>query len=179
MSVCAPSLVSEPLPDIAFTKETSSLRLKVRFALFVTLPLIEPVVLPAPTERVPAVIVVPPEYVLVLVFVSTRVPVPSFVSIIEVPDTTPLSRAVVDDATETVELAAIATVPDNVPAAEKFTAPADETPVPEIVNGSVSVPDVATSSVYPLFTTVLPNAEPSAVVLNALTVPPEMVVTPL
>ena len=96
MSVCAPSLVSEPLPDIAFTKETSSLRLKVRFALFVTLPLIEPVVLPAPTERVPAVIVVPPEYV--LVFVSSRVPVPSFVSIIEVPDTTPLSRAVVDDA---------------------------------------------------------------------------------
>ena len=100
---------------------------------------------PAPTERVPAVIVEPPEYV--LVFVNSRVPVPSFVSLIEVPDTTPLSRAVVDDATETVEFAAIATVPDNVPAAEKFTAPADETPIPEIVNGSVSVPDVATSSV--------------------------------
>ena len=157
MSACAPSLVSEPLPDIAFTNEMSSLRLKVRFALFVMLPLIEPVVLPAPTERVPAVIVVPPEYV--LVFVSSRVPVPSFVSIIEVPETIPLSRAVVDDATETVEFAAIVTVPDNVPAAEKFTAPADETPVPEIVNGSADDTADPTSSVAPT-ATVVPVPEP-------------------
>ena len=54
-------MVSEPLPEITFTKEMASLRLKVRFALFVMLPLIDPVVLPAPTERVPAVMVVPPE----------------------------------------------------------------------------------------------------------------------
>lgn len=54
-------MVSEPLPEITFTKEMASLRLKVMFALFVTSPLIDPVVLPAPTERVPAVIVVPPE----------------------------------------------------------------------------------------------------------------------
>lgn len=54
-------MVSEPLPEITFTKEMASLRLKVMFALFVTSPLIEPVVLPAPIERVPALIVVPPE----------------------------------------------------------------------------------------------------------------------
>jgi hypothetical protein len=63
VSVPAPSLVSEPLPEITFPKEMASLRLKVRFALLVTLPLtlIEPTVPPAPIERVPAVIVVPPE----------------------------------------------------------------------------------------------------------------------
>ena len=177
MSACAPSLVSEPLPDIAFTNEMSSLRLKVRFALFVTLPLIEPVVLPAPTERVPAVIVVPPEYV--LVFVSSRVPVPSFVSIIEVPDTTPLSRAVVDDATETVELAAIATVPDNVPAAEKFTAPADEIPVPEIVNGSADDTADPTSSVAPSATVVPVPEPPRALVWVILMVPADTSVAPV
>ena len=145
VNVPAADFCNAPVPETTPAKVYASLRLKVRFALFVTLPLIEPVVLPAPTESVPAVIVVPPEYV--LVFVSSSAPVPSFVSIIEVPETIPLSRAVVDDATATVEFAAIVTAPDKVPAAEKFTAPADDTPVPEIVNGSVSVPDVATSSV--------------------------------
>ena len=170
-------MVSEPLPEITFTKEMASLRLKVMFALFVTSPLIDPVVLPAPTERVPAVIVVPPEYV--LVFVISSVPVPSFVSIIELPDTIPLIRAVVDDATETVELAAIATVPDNVPAAEKFTAPADETPVPEIVNGSVDVTAAPTSRVAPASTVVPVLALPSALAWVTFNVPVETVVVPV
>ena len=75
------------------------------------------------------------------------------------PETIPLSRAVVDDATETVEFAAIVTAPDNVPAAEKFTAPADETPVPEIVNGSADYTADPTSSVAPT-ATVVPVPEP-------------------
>ena len=170
-------MVSEPLPEITFTKEMASLRLKVMVALFVMLPLIDPVVLPAPTERVPAVIVVPPEYVFVAV--NSRVPVPSFVSIIEAPDTIPPSRAVVDDATETVELAAIATVPDNVPAAEKFTAPADETPVPEIVNGSADVTAAPTSSVAPSATVAPVPESPSAFACVTFNVPFEIVVRPV
>ena len=65
------------------------------------------------------------------------------------PDTTPETAPVTDDATCTVESAAIATVPDNVPAAEKYTEPADDTPVPDTVNGSAIVTAAATSSVAP------------------------------
>ena len=104
---------------------------------------------------------------------------PSLVSIIEAPDTIPLSRAVVDDATETVELAAISTVPDNVPAAEKFTAPADDTPVPEIVNGSATVAAVSTCSVAPDATVVAAEVEPSAAAAVIVTVPLEIVVDPV
>lgn len=116
-----------------------------------------------------------------MVAVNSSVPVPSFVSLIESPDTIPPSRAVVDDATETVELEAIATVPDNVPAAEKFTAPADETPVPEIVNGSAEVTAAPTSSVAPALTVVLcPAAEPpSALAWVTFNVPVETVVVPV
>ena len=111
--------------------------------------------------------------------VNSSVPVPSFVSIIELPDTIPLSRAVVDDATETVELAAIATVPDNVPAAEKFTAPADETPVPEIVNSSADVTAAPTSRVAPASTVVPVLALPSALAWVTFNVPAETVVVPV
>ena len=86
------------------------------------------------------------------VAVSSRVTVPSFVSNIDTPDTIPLSRAVVDDATANVEFAAIATVPDNVPAPVKLMAPADA-PAPEMVNGSGEV-TAPTSSVAPSATVV-------------------------
>ena len=81
-------------------------------------------------------------------------------------------------ATCTVESAAIATLPDNVPAAEKFTAPADETPVPEIVNGSADV-TAPTSSVAPDATVVAAEVEPSAAASIIVTVPLEMVVDPV
>ena len=103
---------------------------------------------------------------------------PSFVSLFEVPDTIPLSRAVVEDATAIVESAAIATVPDNVPAAEKFTAPADETPVPEIVNGSADV-TAPTSRVAPASTVVPALALPSALAWVTFNVPFEIVVRPV
>ena len=91
-----------------------------------------------------------------------------------IPDIVP----VIEFATCTVELAAKATVPDNVPAAEKFTAPADETPVPEIVNGSADVTSPI-SSVAPASTVVPALALPSALACVTFRVPFEIVVRPV
>ena len=81
-----------------------------------------------------------------------------------------------------MESADIATVPDNVPAAEKFTAPADDTPVPEIVNGSADDTAPATSNVAPLATVVVEYVLPflpSASALVIFTVPAEIAVVPV
>ena len=101
-----------------------------------------------PSASVPTEIVVAPVYEFAPVKVNVPVPVPPLVSA-KPPEITPEIVAVVELATCTVALAPRATVPDNVPAEEKFTAPADEAPVPEIVNGSAEVTDPATSSVAP------------------------------
>ena len=91
-----------------------------------------------------------------------------------IPDIVP----VIVFATCTVESAAKATVPDNVPVAEKFTAPADETPVPEIVNGSADV-TAPISSVAPASTVVPALALPSALACVTFRVPFEIVVRPV
>ena len=91
-----------------------------------------------------------------------------------IPDIVP----VIVFATCTVESAAKATVPDNVPVAEKFTAPADETPVPEIVNGSADV-TAPTSSVAPVLTVVPVPVPPSALASVIFNVPFEIVVRPV
>ena len=110
------------------------------------------------TVNPPAEITVSPEYVFTPD--TDNVPAPVLVSCFETPEIIPDISPVV--ATCTVESAAIATVPDNVPAAEKFTAPADDTPVPEIVNGSKKVVFTPTSSVAPSATVVPCPVEPSA-----------------
>ena len=94
---------------------------------------------------------------------------------------TPLIRAVVEFATCTVEFAVIVTVPDNVPAAEKFTAPADDTPAPATDNGSADV-TAPISRVAPLETTVRcesPVLPPSAFAWVILTVPVATLVSPV
>ena len=129
----------------------------------------------APSFRVPAETVVVPPYVFVADKVN--VPEPDFVNA-NPPDTTPETVPVTDDTTCTVESAAIATVPDNVPAAEKYTAPADDTPVPDTVNGSATVTAPDTSSVAPDDTVVVPVESPSEFAFGAFTVPAETVVVP-
>ena len=70
------------------------------------------------------------------------------------------------------------------PAAEKFTAPADDTPVPEIVRGSADDTAPATSNVAPLATVVVLRVNPSVVSPSAFalvifTVPAEIAVVPV
>ena len=130
---------------------------------------------------VPAEIVVAPVYVFTPDNDSVPVPVPPLVNA-NPPDTTPDTVAVVESATCTVESAANATVPDNVPPNEKFTAPADDTPVPEIVNGSADVTAAATSNVAPDDTVVVdrvPANSPNADASEIFTVPTEIVVAPV
>ena len=129
------------------------------------------------TVNPPAEITVSPEYVFTPD--TDKVPAPVLVSCFETPEIIP--DIVPEVATCTVESAASATVPDNVPAAEKFTAPADDTPVPEIVNGSADVTAAPTSSVAPALTVVLcPAAEPpSALAWVTFNVPVETVVVPV
>ena len=94
-------------------------------------------------------------------------PAPDLVNVVE-PDTTPVTVPVVLVATCTVAAADNATAFDKVPAALKYTAPADDTPVPAIVNGSFTVPVVATSSV-PAVTVVAasdPLNAPAAVIFK-------------
>ena len=55
-----PDFVKAPVPLIAPEKVNSSLRLKARVPLLFTLPVMLPLVLPAPSCKVPAEIVVPP-----------------------------------------------------------------------------------------------------------------------
>ena len=81
-----------------------------------------------------------------------------------------------------MESAAKAKVPDNVPAAEKLTAPAEDAPVPETVSGSADVTTPATSSVAPVDTVVVEYDAPllpraSAAVI--FTVPFEIDVVPV
>ena len=109
---------------------------------------------------------------------NVNVPAPAFVNPKPVPDTTPEIVPVMLLATCTVAVAVNATVFDNMPAAEKFTAPADDTPVPAISNGSFTVSATAISSVNPEATSVLPVADPSADVFVIFTVPPDTVVVP-
>ena len=126
-------------------------------------------------DNVPAEIVVAP----LNVFVpdSVNVPSPDFVSAYE-PDTAPETVPVMAAATCTLESAAIATVPDTVPDAEKFNAPADDTPVPDTVNGSAVVTAAPTSRVAPDVTVVPDDVEPSASAFVIFTVPVEMFVVP-
>jgi hypothetical protein len=58
--VPVPSCVTAPVPLITPASVIASLRLIANVALFVTFPAMLPVVPPAPTCSVPAVIVVPP-----------------------------------------------------------------------------------------------------------------------
>ena len=60
MSVPAPCLSTEPVPLMTAAEGELSVRLKIRAALSMTLPVIEPVVPPLPICRVPAAMVVPP-----------------------------------------------------------------------------------------------------------------------
>ena len=146
--------------------------LKMRVPEFTTLDVsIDPVVDPAPTLTVPTEIVSAP----VKVFVpdNVSVPVPILVRPINEPEITPDIVPVVELATCTVDAAAIPTFPERVAAAVKFTAPADNTPVPEIVNGSAELkePLPATCRVAPLATVVAPAAVPREVLLLITTVP--------
>ena len=74
-----PFWASEPLPEMAPAKVTSSLRLKARAALLVTLPANAPDVPPLPICSVPAATMVPPEWVAAPVRIS--VPLPFWVSV--------------------------------------------------------------------------------------------------
>jgi hypothetical protein len=110
------------------------------------------------------------------------VPAPDFVNAIDVPLITP-EMVALDDVLS-VALAAITTVPVSVPTAENFTAPADDTPVPEIVKGSAefNVPSPANSSVAPLVTVVeerVPASSPRAVLLETFSVPADTAVMPV
>ena len=132
----------------------------------------------------PTEIDVVPVYVLAADSSSVPAPVlvrPAAVGVVA-PEMIPDIVAVVELATCTVTSADIATVPDNVPDAEKFTAPADDTPVPEIVNGSADDTAPATSNVAPLATVVVEYVLtflPSASALVIFTVPAEMAVVPV
>ena len=146
--------------------------LKMSVPEFTTLDVsIDPVVDPAPTLTVPAEIVSAP----VKVFVpdNVKVPAPVFVRPRDVPETTPDRIPFFELATCTVESAAMATVPESVADAVKFSTPADDTPVPEIVNGSAELkePLPATCRVAPLATVVAPAAVPREVLLLITTVP--------
>ena len=78
---------------------------------------------------------------------------PDFVNV-PLPDTTPrISPAAAAFTVAPSE--PIATVPDNLPfATENFTAPADDSPVPEMINGSAEVNSPPISNVAPLDTVV-------------------------
>jgi hypothetical protein len=127
------------------------------------------------TVNPPAEITVSPEYVFTPD--TDNVPTPVLVSCFETPEIIP--DIVPFAAVFTVESAANATVPDNVPAAEKFTAPADDTPVPEIVNGSASVTAASTCSVAPDVTVVAPAVVPRLVAFDNTTVPYAIDVAPV
>ena len=127
----------------------------------------------APNANVPAEIVVAPVYVFVDEPDNVKVPAPVFVRPRDVPETTPDRIPFFELATCTVESAAMATVPESVADAVKFSTPADDTPVPEIVNGSAELkePLPATCSIAPLATVVAPTAVPREVSLLISTVP--------
>ena len=151
VSVPAADFSKAPLPDMTPAYVTASERSNFNVPELATFPAaIDPAVAPAPTRTVPAEIVRSP--VKVFSPVSVRTADPVLVSPIETPEMTP--EIVPPAEAFAVESAAKATVPDKVPAAEKFTAPADDTPAPEIVNGSADVTAPATSSVAPSETVV-------------------------
>jgi hypothetical protein len=113
---------------------------------------------------------------------NDNVPEPVFVKAIKDPLITP--EMVAFDEALNVASAAIVTVPERVAAAENFTAPADDTPVPEIVKGSaeLSVPSPANSSVAPLVTVVderVPAFSPRPVLLETFNVPADTDVLPV
>ena len=168
-----------PLPDTTPAYVNASERSNFNVPEFATFPVaIDPAVEPAPTRTVPAEIVRSPVKVFSPVNVSTAEPV--LVSPVELPEMTP--EIVAPAESFTVEFAERAIVPDNVPAAEKFTAPAADTPVPAIVSGSATVLEVAISSVAPLVTVVderVPAFSPRPVPLETFNVPAETDVLPV
>ena len=119
--------------------------------------------------------VVEPEYVLVadnasvpaLVFVTPYAPLIA-------PDTV----AVFPDATWIVASPESVTVPDHPLVSVKFSAPADDAPVPVIVRFSPTVTPADTASVAPLDTVVAPSVVPSAAAFEIVSVPPDTVVAP-
>src|SRR5207248_2692769 len=94
LSIAPPAIVSVPVPAWATApvwkmspaKVTTSDRLKASVPLSTTLPVIDPVVPPAPSCKVPAEITVPPVYVLFPARVV--VPVPAWVTL-PAPELTP------------------------------------------------------------------------------------------
>src|SRR6266511_495048 len=75
MVVPAPFCWNAPLPDVTPPNVIVSERLTAKVPLFVTLPTIDPLAPPLPSCRLPAVIVVPPEYVLAPESVSAPLPI--------------------------------------------------------------------------------------------------------
>ena len=69
-------------------------------------------------------------------------------------------------------------MPDNVPAAVKLMAPADDAPVPDTVNGSADVTAAPTSRVAPDCTVVPVPVSPSDDAAVIFKVPAETVVEP-
>ena len=140
----------------------------------------------APSEPEPDTVSVPTEIVVIPVYVlapdndNVPVPVPPLVNPNEpemIPDIVPVDP----DPTCTDEFAAITTGPDNVPAEVNHTAPTDEAPSPEIVNGSAYDTVPATSSVAPS-ATVVPcpaNEEPSALGTVIFNLPADTSVVPV
>ena len=113
---------------------------------------------------------------------NDNVPEPVFVNANKDPLITP--ETVAFDEAFSVASAAIVTVPERVAAAENFTAPADDTPVPEIVKGSaeLSVPSPANSRVAPFVTVVderVPAFSPRPVLLATFNVPADTDVLPV
>ena len=140
----------------------------------------------APSEPEPDTVSVPTEIVVIPLYVlapdkdTLPVPVPPLVNPNE-PEMIPDMVPVIKFATCTVEFAAITTGPDNVPAELNNTAPTDEAPSPEIVNGSAYDTAPATSSVAPS-ATVVPrpaNEEPSALATVIFNLPADTSVVPV
>src|SRR6266508_3618091 len=75
MVVPAPFCWNAPLPEVTPPNVNVSERLTAKVPLFVTLPTIDPLAPPLPSCRLPAVIVVPPEYVLAPESVSAPLPI--------------------------------------------------------------------------------------------------------
>ena len=135
-----------------------------------TLPLIVPVVLPAPICKVPAETVLPPEYEFVAE--STRVPLPVLVSP-KPPDTTP-DKVNCEPVTLIVLLALMATVPD------KLLVPVEVESVPPLrVIASAPTVTPFISRVAPLATVVPLATSPKPVALLIANVPAETVVAPV
>jgi hypothetical protein len=86
--------------------------------------------------------------------------------------------AVFPDATWIVASPESVTVPDHPLVSAKFSAPADDAPVPAIVTYSPTVTPADTASVAPLDTVVAPSVVPTAAAFEIVSVPADTVVAP-